>query len=541
MRINMTTLKLYTKPIIENKYSNSMAHSIHFSLIEDEHETPLNQGYGILFPRAKILENNTLSERGVLNPTITCVESIYYIKADLIDKDANPVPEAKEVCWSTKDFIDFEELGSTLPEDIKDCTFSTSVELSSPLLPSIKSRWIPLESKEVILPENIIVSDVKDIIDYKATVVYTDGSTDDKVIDFDYSSVEALPDSDNQYRIKGKINPVRTGFPLTTGYADPVIFPWEGSWYFLATNDNVDDIGMFVRKADTIEELFDEKTKEYCILDYDEERGFIQTFWAPEFHIIGDDLYILFAVGPKDWGPQCHMMKLKKGGEIINATDWETPIRVIKKDGKPLTETAITLDMTYFKAGGTSYLSWSYREYIGSPLDSGSMIMIATIDEKEPWKLTSEPVLLSRPQYGWENTCGTINNEGPYPLLLNGKVYLSFSGGDACGYYYAVGYLIADENADLLDVTNWKKTPTSVLNFSSIPGIIGPGHNSFFRDDNGTLMIAYHAQEREKTFNRCSAFHRVHVSIDGFPLLNVEGDRDVSSDLQEVEVVFSLK
>ena len=81
--------------------------------------------------------------------------------------------------------------------------------------------------------------------------------------------------------------------------------------YFIATNDNNDDVGLFVRYADTVAGLFDKDVKEYCILDYDEDRELIQTFWAPEFHMIGDDLYILFAVGPKNWGPQSHMMKLK--------------------------------------------------------------------------------------------------------------------------------------------------------------------------------------------------------------------------------------
>ena len=65
------------------------------------------------------------------------------------------------------------------------------------------------------------------------------------------------------------------------------------------------------READAVEGLFS-GAEEHLILDKDEERGFIQTFWAPEFHQIGGELYILFAVSGVKWGPQCHMMKLKK-------------------------------------------------------------------------------------------------------------------------------------------------------------------------------------------------------------------------------------
>ena len=126
--------------------------------------------------------------------------------------------------------------------------------------------------------------------------------------------------------------------------------------------------------------------------------------------MIGGELYILFAVGGKKWAPQCHMMKLKKGGDILKSEDWEAPVRVCRRDGSYLTRDGITLDMTYFKVNDISYLAWSYRYGINSPSDTGSMIYIATTDEKKPWVLTSEPVLLSRPLFGWENTAGTINN-----------------------------------------------------------------------------------------------------------------------------------
>lgn len=53
-------------------------------------------------------------------------------------------------------------------------------------------------------------------------------------------------------------------------------------------------------------------------------------------------------------------------------------------------------------------------------------------------------------------------------------------------------------------------------------------------------MIAYHAQEREKYFCRCSAFHRVHISKNGFPLLDVVGNRDVAEEMADVSVTFTL-
>ena len=233
------------------------------------------------------------------------------------------------------------------------------------------------------------------------------------------------------------------------------------------------------RKGDQVSDFFTENFTEYLILDKDESRGLVQTFWAPEFHVVGGQLYIFFAVSGNQWGPQCHVMKLKEGGEITDPNSWTDPIRVVKKDGSYLCERGITLDMTYLEVDGTSYVVWSERYRIGNPDDSGSMLYIATVDPEKPWQLTSDPVLLSRPLYGWENVEGTINNEGPYPLITDTHVYIAFSGGAATGYTYAVGFLVIEKGKDLLDVSNWYKTPAPVLSFYSVEGEYGPGHNAF--------------------------------------------------------------
>ena len=315
-----------------------------------------------------------------------------------------------------------------------------------------------------------------------------------------------------------------------------MLFFWEGSWYFIATNDNEDDIALYARKADSVAELFAEETPQTIILDLDEEKDFMQTFWAPEFHVIGGELYILFAVSGKVWGPQCHMMKLKKGGEILNPEDWEEPVRVRKKDGSFLGETGITLDMTYLKTVRASYMVWSYREHIGTPKDTGSMLYIAEIDENRPWQLTSDPVLLSRPLYGWENVSGTINNEGPHGFVKDHRVYLGYSGGSANSYTYAVGLLTADDDADLLCVENWKKSETPVLSFYSVEGEYGPGHHSFYTDEQGELMIAYHAEDALDHVIRCDGIRRVHFDIEGRPRFDMSVCQSLDPELCRVKV-----
>jgi GH43 family beta-xylosidase len=191
--------------------------------------------------------------------------------------------------------------------------------------------------------------------------------------------------------------------------------------------------------------------------------------------------------------------------------------------------------MTYFKADGTSCLVWSYRKNIGTPLDSGSMLYIATTDEKNPTQLTSEPVLLTRPLYGWENIQGTINNEGPYSLVTDDMVYVTYSGGAAGGYTYALGLLSIPRGSNYLDVRAWKKANTPVLSYYSIKDVYGPGHNSFFRDYDGSVMIMYHGEVKIAAQDtRCTGMHRVHFNKDRAPVFNLSKERDLNPALAEV-------
>lgn len=385
----------------------------------------------------------------------------------------------------------------------------------------------------VRVPKRTVVRCPADLEAVRATAVYSDGSTSCKRVNWECSGVDF--ETPGVYRIGGEVENVQYRFPLACGYGDPVLFFWKGRWYFIATNDNLDDIGLYVREAQDIEGLFADGVKEHLILGLDREKGFVQTFWAPEFHVIGGKLYLLFAVSGEAWGPQCHLMELKEGGSITDPDGWNVPVRVRKKDGSWLAEDAITLDMTYIKAGRRSYMVWSYREKIGTRADTGSMLYIASVREDTPWMLDSEPVLLSRPLYGWENVSHTINNEGPYAFLWQDRVYLTYSGGAANGYTYVLGLLTARADADLTDASVWKKSFFPVLSFYSVEGEYGPGHNSFFTDPQGNLMIAYHAEDSLQSNLRCDAVRRVHFDINERPVFDLSAERDFDPKLRRVE------
>lgn len=542
MSVDKGYIKVYTRTVDKDCYPEGLSYSIHMAGSQNGRDfLPFNKNYGILFAKAEIRKDDTICPKCVERPQIFVLEDGGYgIAAVRMEENGekDEGAEGKLLLWKTKDFISFEDLGLVDADEIS-AQVSDCLEIDRDILVRAEEYWNPVYNTEIIVPENITVRSAKELDEVKATAVYSDGSSVLKRVVWEKEGIDfSVP---GIYEVSGEVADKSYPFPLAKGYGDPVLFFWEGKWYYISTNDNVDDIGLYVREADNIRELFEENAVEHLILARDESRELIRTFWAPEFHVIGGELYILFAVSGQVWGPQCHFMKLKRGQPIIKAESWEDPVRIRRTDGSWLSEDGITLDMTYLKTVRKSYYVWSYRRHIGTSMDTGSMLYIAEVDEKEPWKLSSEPVLLSRPLFGWENVEGTINNEGPYTFVKDGKVYLTYSGGSANRYTYALGLFTAKETDDLLDVSVWNKWCTPVLSFYSVEGEYGPGHNSFFEDGDGDLMIAYHGETGLGETLRCDGIRRVHFRKDGFPEFGMSTKEDLNKELVMVKMKIIIR
>lgn len=534
-------IRAYCEETVDGRYPAALANSVHFAWSENGRDfQPFHRNYGMLFIEGRITERNTIRSLGVADPQLVVLANGEYgVLACPVDNEPGQYEQVQGLqYWTTRDFIDFEDHGLIDAADVL-AAGSDTARVHRTVFDRMRRHWDPIEHVATRVPERITAACADDVASVWATACYSDGSTARKRVQWDTSTVNfSVP---GEYPVTGAIVDRRYPFPLAEGYGDPVIFPWKGKYYFLGTNDNLNDIGIYIREADTPEELFATDVEQHLILPYDESRGLMQTFWAPEFHVIGGEAYILFAVSGRQWAPQCHVMRLKSGQSLIDPGSWEDPVSVCRCDGGPLAPNAISLDMTYVESGSTGYMVWSYREHIGQSLDTGSMLYIATVDKREPWRLTSEPVLLSRPLLGWENVAGTINNEGPNSFIANGTIYLTYSGGDACGYTYALGLLTAKVGDDLTNVGNWKKRNTPVLSFRSIDGVYGPGHNAFFVDPEGNLMISYHGETSIDSRLRCDGIHRVHCGVDGVPVFDLAPTRDLSPSLCMVSSTVSVR
>ncbi len=85
--------------------------------------------------------------------------------------------------------------------------------------------------------------------------------------------------------------------------------------------------------------------------------------------------------------------------------------------------------------------------------------------------------------------------EAPAVLARHGRYFVTFS---VCGAEtpdYALGLMVADAHAPLLDARSWALQPTRVFQRRDAAGVFGPGHNGFFRSPDGRQdWIVYHAK-----------------------------------------------
>lgn len=596
MENNYSILCYTRKPQEDIIYSAKLAYSMHLAYSLDGKEyKALNHNSGVLFAKATDNEDKTMNAKSLKNPYLfrlkdgsfgvvaircqafgeddgdgkgkvllfTSSDLIQYNEIGLIDllndslvkavtceydsdKDAYVLSWCDQAgsCYSN-DIIDLYDLecktkainieavnitGPNIDElDIEGIVAGNVISVSERIGKQLSQRLSTPYNVSIEVPKKITAASLDILNDTKAKGVYSDGSSAYKSIAWDVEDVKW--DHPGEYDITGTIHQDHYDFPFATNRADPCISKWKDKYYFIATNDADSNHTLYIREADTIPQLLN--AKEELILDsitYDDIGGLL---WAPELHVVDDELYIFHAATPGEFfHEECHVMALRKGGNPTCKDDWSRPMRVIKKDGSYLCEAGktISLDMTCFKWNDDYYVSWSERQFL--PVDIGAWLYIAKIDSKEPWKLITDPVLLSKPDYGWANN-HTFVDEGPFALIRDGRIFLTFSSA-AVDATYVVSYLTAKSGADLLNLDNWTKCNYPILSSRSVEGEYGPGHNSYVIDDEGNVWNAYHARPGVEG-PRSSGLRRVHFDIYGYPVLDLTENMDVNPELKQVK------
>lgn len=590
----------YTRTPLESLvYSAKLAYSMHLAYSEDGKDfQALNHNSGVLFAKATENEDRSLNAKSLQKPYLFHLKDgsfgVVAVRTEA-DGSADEQSKGKVLFFTSPDLLQYEEVGLIdLKFDRTVCDVAceyvedegvyliswsdgkggfyknvlkdpSDLACTGQPLASEPVRWqrpaVEIEgavpgnllaiSKEIgerllkkltvprnvgmEVPKGVTLSCPDELAKVKAVAIYSDGTTAEKPVNWDTKNVDwSKP---GKYEINGTVAQPHFPFPLIVDRADPCVIRWEGKYYFVSTNDADHNKTMYIRQADTLQALA--QAEDMLILDTETYPDIKGLLWAPELHVIGDELYIMHAATPgKFFWQQARVMKLKKGGNPLLASDWSRPKTVVKKDGSPLCEAgkAISLDMTYFKLQGEHYVVWSERQFV--PVDLGAWLYLAKISPEKPWQLTTDPVLLSKPEYGWANN-NTFVDEGPFALIRDGKIYLTFSSAlvDAT---YVVGLLTADVDADLLDAASWIKKNFPLLTSRSVEGEYGAGHNAYVVDEHGMIWNTYHARPGIEG-PRSTGIRRVHFDVDGEPRLDLTEKRDVAADLANVTLELIIR
>ncbi len=428
----------------------------------------------------------------------------------------------------------FGKASGNLVRDIQGVVPYSVLDISVDEAERLKKKLLTPVNIGVKHPAEVTVSSKEELCNIYAMAQYSDGTEEKKKVDWKLDDIDfQIPGT---YKIEGKVHKDHFEFPIAFNRADPCMTKWNGKYYFIATNDADHEHTMYIREADSIPELV--TAEDHLILDSTTYEGIGGLLWAPEFHEVEGRLYIFHACTPGEFfHEECHLMALKEGGNPICKEDWEKPRKILKRDENNLCEAGktISLDMTCFQWEGDYYVIWSQREFL--PKDLGAWLYIAKLNPKEPWKLLTDPVVLSKPDYGWANN-HTFVDEGPFALLRGDQLYVTFSSA-AVDTSYVVSYLVIPRGKDLLNVANWRKNNYPILTSRSVEGEYGTGHNAYVTDEDGNVWNTYHARPGVEGV-RSSGVRRVHFDVDGCPMLDLTEDMDLREEYQDVSTIINV-
>lgn len=391
----------------------------------------------------------------------------------------------------------------------------------------------------------------------KALCLYSDGSTHLKSVDWDMSPIDLS--KPGIYQVQGKIKVNSWPFPLALhfgsyhsseisdpnmhfGMSDPCVTFYKGKYYLSSTgNQNI-----VLRCADTIAGVFSAAPVIIHRIPLQSGQTAHST-WAAELHEINNVLYMFTSLCPNAEWTQVKSVVLKCNGNPLDETAWEAPRYCVKPNGQLLTEGGISLDMTWFFDNGKDYVMWSDRkiQYDKNPLViEPADIYIATINPDAPWQLTSDPVCLLRPTYGWDR-CETEVDEAPYLLRHDNDLFVTISGSSTgMSDLYNIGLLKTKTGRHLLDPSAWDFLPYPLLTKESVPGQYGPGHNVFVKDPHtGDDWMVYHAvahDENDRSLNRHPAMRRVHWGVCGLPYLEMTPERDLNPACEHITMELTI-
>lgn len=405
------------------------------------------------------------------------------------------------------------------------------------------------------------------------------------------------------YEIKGKINRTLNlgaedkGYRLLAQFrADPQVqyVEKDNKYYFTSSYMQGDCNNAYryviLRSSDTLTGLSDsEGGKDNEVIIWNQDAGVtpdddtMPWYWAPELHYFGGKYNVIFlsTVYQKDGAGE-----IKLDGNGNKMTMWRMTIISCDGDNDPMNPDNWYLtghvnpdsNGMYPGAFDTTFFKYNGQCYYVSPANSA--IWIAEFDENDPLNMTTNLVKISDADRPWEYNIGQPGKpcdhqyieEASYVMVHEGRIFITY----ACSTvdnHYAIGLLYADLDSDLTNPDNWHKYPYPLLATSDLTetivepkftdggklisegeyeGIFGPGHNSITYDEYGNPIAVFHARVWGESYVDESARYGlvdpgrhafatgVHFGADGFPILTMTPEQELSEELEEITIKVTV-
>lgn len=405
------------------------------------------------------------------------------------------------IVYKTWDMIHFFE-GRLIPTaDVEASIWeTTTLEISETELAALNAAFGKPEPVEIASTDVPVVevsagtvASMPETID----ITYTNGSVEaEKVV---WDAVDTT--TPGTYEVEGYVKRHLYTDPLIYHRADPFIYRHtNGKYYFTASHTDMEhnldgkyqyrNIGL--RCADSLEGLADNTG------DYVERIVFAREplpgdlsphIWAPEIHYINGKWYIYYttSIDPNNlWSIRPHVMECADEDPMTG--EWVNLGQVQTTTPDSIAFTDFSLDHSVLQHNGELYLFWAEKHPAKSDIYAAKMI--------NPWTIDSSRVTcIVRPEYTWE-IHGFEVCEGPGFLHRNGRIFMTYSA-SGTDSLYCLGLMTIDENADLLDASNWTKSPYPVFTSYRESNQFGPGHNSFTTDEDGHDIFVFHSRQKE--------------------------------------------
>ena len=262
---------------------------------------------------------------------------------------------------------------------------------------------------------------------------------------------------------------------------DPWLLYYEGN-YYLSTTTGTSELTM--RESPTLAGL---KTADPVQIYYETDPSRCCNMWAPEFHLLdgpnGLRWYFYYTAGEAGTldNQRTHVLE-SEGADPLGPYTYKARVYDPQND-------VWAIDGSVMELNGSLYFLFS--SWVGE----NQSLFIAPMSN--PWTLSGERVMISQPEYDWEQV-GLNVNEGPVALHHAGRTFIIYSASFCDTPDYKLGMLTYN-GGDPLNADSWVKNPEPVFERSDENGVFGPGHNGFFRSPDGTEdWIVYHANDSEE-------------------------------------------